>query len=337
MTKITRAMQVLLRISRIIAQLLLGLFTIWAAGALYYDLPAPLAVRTGTSILWIAGMAVLWWAIRPPKGARLAAIAASVVLLAWWLSLQPRQDRDWQPELSRTAHAEIAGDQVTVHNVRNFEYRTAADFTPRYETRTYDLRRLTGIDLFINYWGLEWMAHPILSFVFTRDDGTIDRLCFSIETRPERGEKYSAIGGLYRQYELIYIAADERDVIQLRTNYRKGEDLYLYKLNISPVDARERFLEYISQINALNARPRWYNAISSNCTTSIRAQHDAARRAPFDWRMLLNGKMDEMLYASGVIDTSVSFAELKQRAHINKRAEAAGNSPQFSERIRARE
>ena len=121
--------------------------------------------------------------------------------------------------------AEINGDEVTLHNVRNCDYRTETDYTPRWETRTVRLSQLTGIDLAINYWGSPWMAHPIASFQFA----DAPPLCFSIETRKEIGESYSAIGGLYRQFELIYIVADERDVIRVRTNFRHGEDVYLYR------------------------------------------------------------------------------------------------------------
>jgi len=228
------------------------------------------------------------------------------------------------------ANAEIDCDCVTIHNVRNFDYRTETDFTPRYETRTYDLSQLRGLDLFLNYWGSPLIAHPILSFDF----GDQGRICFSIETRPERHEAYSAIRGFYRQFELIYIAADERDVIRVRTNFRKGEDVYLYRLIVPLEQTRARFLEYVHRINQLHAKPEWYNAITSNCTTSIRTQHAAADRVPWDWRILANGKADELLYERGHLDHALPFAELKARSLINERAKAADASPDFSELVR---
>jgi hypothetical protein len=158
-------------------------------------------------------------------------------------------------------------------------------------------------------------------------------VCFSIETRPEKGEAYSAVGGLYRQFELICVAADERDVIRVRTNYRQGEDVYLYRLKAPFL--RQAFLEYLRTINELSETPRWYNAITGNCTTAIRQQRAASERAPWDWRMLVNGYGDEMLYERGALDRSLPFAELKRVSHINGRAKAANTDPDFSAKIRA--
>jgi hypothetical protein len=254
-----------------------------------------------------------------------------ILVLVWWRTIQPSNDRAWQPDVAQTPWAEIDGDRVTLHNVRNCEYRTETDYTPRWETRTVDLSHLTGIDLAINYWGSAWMAHPIASFQF---DNALP-VCFSIETRKEIGESYSAIGGLYRQFELVYVCADERDVIRVRTNYRHGEEIFLYRTMVPPQAARVRFLDYVASMNALHEHPRWYNAVATNCTTSIRTQHDAAKRAPWDWRLLVNGYADEMLYERGVFATGgLPFAELKQRARINDAAQAADAAADFSQRIR---
>src|SRR4029077_20650797 len=240
---------------------------------------------------------------------------ACVLVAAWWLTLNPSNDRAWQRDVAQTAWAEINGDEITIHNVRNCDYRTATDFTPHWETRTVRLSQITGMDLAINYWGSPWIAHPIVSFQFA--DGP--PLCFSIEIRKKVGQSYSTIGGLYRRFELIYIVADERDVIRLRTNYRK-EDIYLYRTTISPAKARERFLEYIHSLNALRNKPRWYNAIPTNCPTSIRTQHPPKERIPWDWRILLNGKGDELMYERHVIVTGgLPFAELKTRSLIDTR------------------
>jgi hypothetical protein len=140
--------------------------------------------------------------------------------------------------------------------------------------------------------------------------------------------------GLFRQFELLYVVGDERDLVRLRTNYRHGEDAYLYRLNASPEKVRTFFLNYVSRINELHRRPEWYSALTHNCTTSIRTQRAAADRAPWDWRMLLNGYGDEMLYERGAISTSLPLAELKQRSHINQRARAADKAADFSQQIR---
>ena len=310
--------------------LILLLATVWAMGALYFDLPVR-SLRAPFAIIYGGAMFALFILVRKSGwGMAIVGICFAGVL-AWWLTLQPRQDRDWKPEVAALGSAVIEGERVTIHNVRSFDYRTEHDFTPRHETRSYDLQKLRGVDLFVTYWGSPAIAHPILSFDFAEGG----RLCFSIETRSQRGQSYSAIGGLYRQFEQIYIASDERDVIRLRSNFREGEDDYLYRFKASPKTAHATFLEYVRTLNELHQRPRWYNAIKNNCTTAIRNQRTVAERAPWDWRMLANGYADEMLYERGTIDRlSLPFDELKRRSHINSRARAANDTPDFSERIR---
>lgn len=302
---------------------------LWAAGALRYDLPAPLVVRKIAAGLLLLGV-VLLWVFGKFRG-RAASVLLLGVVAGWWFTLKPSNDGDWQPDVAQLAWADVSGDEVTFHNVRNCVYRTESDYTPVWETRKVNMSKLTGIDIAICYWGSPSMAHPIVSFQFA------DALpvCFSIETRKNVGEQYSAIGGIYRQYELIYTVADERDVMRVRTNFRKGEDLYLYRLKMAPDKTRERFMDYVNALNYLRDNPRWYNAVTTNCTTSIRTQHAANERARWDWRMLVNGYMDEMMFERGVLLTEgKSFAELKKAAHINERAHAAGDSPEFSARIR---
>jgi hypothetical protein len=316
-------------IGRVLAWLIaLGSAT-WAFGALHYDFPiAKGAVTWAFALVLLAAVIFLRGAVR-----KLGAVfVACAVVLVWWLTLRPSNEGNWQPDVAQLAWAEVNGDEVTLHNVRHCDYRTETDLTPRWETRTVRLSQLTGIDLAINYWGSPYMAHPIASFQFA----DAPPVCFSIETRKQLGQTYSAIGGLYRQFALIYVVADERDVIRVRTNFRQDEDVYLYRTTATPAQARERFLEYLGSLNALRERPRWYNAITSNCTTSIRDQHPAATRAPWDWRILVNGKGDELMFERGSIATGgLPFAELKKRALINPTAQAAGDAPDFSQRIRA--
>ena len=298
-----------------------------AFGALYFDFPKASAFTAILFVLALLGTVIF---VRQRLLKLGIVFAACALVAAWWLTLKPSNDRAWQPDVAQTAWAEINGDEVTIHNVRNCDYRTATDFTPHWETRTVWLSQITGIDLAINYWGSLWIAHPIVSFQFA--DAL--PLCFSIETRKTIGQQYSTLEGFYRQYTLIYIVADERDCIRLRTNYRR-EDVYLYHTLASPAQARERFREYVATVNALHENPRWYNAVTSNCTTSIRAQRAVKLRAPWDWRILLNGKADEMLYQDHAIATGgLTFTELKQRSLINDRARAADQDPNFSSIIR---
>jgi hypothetical protein len=301
----------------------------WAFGAVWFDGPFRAGNKIAAALLAIAFVVVLLF-VRPfwRKLGIFAVVFAGV--LVWWLTITPPQDSDWQPDVAQKAWADIQGDEVTLHNVRNCDYRTETDYTPHWETHTVRISQITGIDLAVGYWGSPWIAHPIASFQFA----DAPPLCFSIETRKKLDQTYSTIGGLYRQFELIYIVADERDAIRVRTNYRK-EDIYLYRTTISSAHARERFLEYIHSLNALRDKPRWYNAITTNCTTSIRTQHPPGERMPWDWRILLNGKGDELMYERHLIVTGgLPFGELRARSLINARAKAAGASPDFSQLIR---
>lgn len=299
----------------------------WAFGALYFDFPE---ASTFIAILFVIALLAVVIFVRGKLPKLAIVFGAFAIVVLWWLTLKPSNNRPWQPDLAQTAWAEINGDEFTIHNVRNCDYRTKTDFTPRWETRTVRLSQITGMDLAINYWGSPWIAHPIVSFQFSHGLP----LCFSIETRKTVGQQYSTLEGFYRQYTLIYVVADERDCIRLRTNYRR-EDVYLYHTLASPAQAQERFREYISTVNALHETPRWYNAVTSDCTTSFRTQRAANLRKPWDWRILLNGKADEMLYQNHAIATGgLSFTELKQRSLINERARAADQNPDFSRVIR---
>ncbi len=312
----------------ILIWLILGVATLWATAALYIDvrvgwLQIPLAVIYG-----LGTVAVLIWVRRSWK---LVAVAAGfVIVLTWWLSLQPSNNRDWQPDVALLPYADIHGNQITIHNIRNCDYRTEKDFDVHHYDKTFDLDQLRAVDLSLITWGSPHIAHTIVSFGFT----TGDYVSFSIETRNEKGEGYSAIKGLFRQFELAYIIADERDVIRLRTNYRQGEELCLYRLQVPPAAGRTLFLEYLHRVNQLHEKAEWYNAVTDNCTTGIRVQRDAAARAPWDWRMLVNGHLDELLYEKGTIVTNLPFAELKKISHINAQTRAADKAVDFSQRIR---
>jgi hypothetical protein len=252
------------------------------------------------------------------------------LVVLWWLSLEPSNQRVWLPDVSRLAWSELDGDQLTFHNMRNFDYRSEHDYSERWETRNYDLSKLKGVDLFLSYWSSPWLAHTILSWEF--EDG--QHLAVSIETRKEEGEEYSAVRGFFRQFELYYVVSGERDLVRLRTDYRE-EDVYLYRLH-TPVDlARDILLDYAAEINRLRDRPRWYNAGTHNCTTAIRYHaQNVAPGTPWSWRMLLSGKLDEWAYMRENVDTSMPFAELRERSWISQRAKRAGNGLDYSARIR---
>jgi hypothetical protein len=270
------------------------------------------------------------------RGVRFALPVFAVALLAiglWWSGLRPSNERDWQPEVARLAYATIDGDLVTVHNIRNFDYRTETDFTPAYYVRTYDLNKLDSADLVAVYWMGPAIAHLLISFGFGDD-----HLAVSIEARKEKGEGYSSAKGFFRQYELYYVVADERDVIRVRTNYRKDppEDVYVYPLRGPRENIRRLFLEYVRKMNALREHPEFYNTLTTNCTTAILMNTRVNPGSlPFSWKVLLSGYTPAYVYEAGRMDQSLPFEELKRRSLVNAAAQAADQAPDFSRRIRA--
>ncbi len=269
---------------------------------------------------------------------RWRALATWLVLflgvLAWWGNLQPSNQRDWLPNVAKLPWASVDGDIVTVHNIRNFSYRTETDFTPAWYDKSYDLRQLEGIDIVASYWMGPDIAHVFVSFAFAGGE----HLAMSIETRTEKGEGYSTVKGFFRQYELYYVVADERDVIGLRTNFRRDppEDVYVYRVKSTPEGRRRFFLEYISQINGLKDKPQFYNSLTTNCTTNIWVNSRVnPARLPISWKILASGHVPEYMAENGRLDDGGRpFADVQQAAHINARAQAAGIVADFSQRIR---
>jgi len=272
--------------------------------------------------------------IPPTRRVVVCCLLVFLIPLACFFLMQPSNDRNWQPDVAEMPFAQIEGDKITVHNVRNCNYVTETDFFPHFETRTYDLSKLKSVDYMLTDWGLKYIAHTMVSFGFEEDQ----YLCFSIETRKEVGESYSALKGFFRQYELIYIAGDERDLVRLRTNFRKGEDVFLYRMRVASFkNARNFLLDYLNRTNQLHENPQWYNALTENCMTSafrLARKQAAPGKGKWHWSIILNGFADRHAYENGTIDTSLPFDALKRISRINDRALAADNSPDFSLMIR---
>jgi hypothetical protein len=307
-----------------------ALMTAWATLAIYYSNLAGGYLRLGLGGLF--ALATLAAFLFLPKRGRtmVCFFAVFAIIVVWWFLIPPSNSRNWQPDVAVLPWATIEGNRATIHNIRNADYRSETDYTVRYYDRTFDMAKMQSVDLFLVYWGSPFIAHTMLSFGFEGGD----YVCFSIEIRKEVGEEYSAIKGFFKQYELTYIAGDERDLVRLRTNYR-GEQVYLYRLRTSIDTARLVFLDYLREMNRFKDRPEWYNALTSNCTTNIRG-HTAPYNpnARFDWRIIVNGFIDTLVYERGTVDQSLPFSELKKRSLINKQAQAADKDPQFSRLIR---
>lgn len=302
----------------------------WGALALWFDGP-PARALAGTMAGGLALVSIALAAlVRPLLRGLVAALLPVVAVAVWWASIPPSKTRDWSPDVARTARAAFHGSSVTIQNVRNFKYRSESDYDQRWDRRTYNLDRIRGVDLFLSFWGPTQIAHTIASWEF--DDGQY--LAISIETRKEKGESYSALRGFFRQYELYYVVADERDLIGLRTNSR-GEQVYLYRTRVPASQARALLVDYLHEVNRLADHPRWYNALTQNCTTTIRGHaQNAGAGGRLDWRLLANGHVDQLLYERGQIDTDLPFAVLRARSNITERAKASDDSPDFSARIR---
>jgi hypothetical protein len=315
-----------------IVWVVLALLTLWAVAALFVDFRIP-ALRIPLTLLYVLGVITIFVKLRRSRWAVVAYVAGFCIVLAWWLTLKPSNDGNWQSNVDRPAWAEIVGDRVTIHNLRNCDYRTETDYADCWSERTIYLSQIRAADLFLTNWGIRFASHPILSFQF----GDNEHIAFSIEARYKAGQEYSTVLGCFRQYELIFVTADERDLIRLRTNYRKGEEVSMYRLQATPEVARAMFLTYVTYLNKLKDHPEWYNQVTRNCTTAIERQlaADINSSQPWNYQILLNGTLDELLYGRGRLVTGgLPFPGLKQREHINDAARVANRSPDFSALIR---
>lgn len=323
---------------KVMARILLGLGILglagWAALAAWFGPFASPWMAIGLAVVGLFAAGSL--AIGHRRGWAMTALfglAFSGFCLAW-STVEPSNERTWQPDVARLPWAEIDGDFVTLHEIRNFEYRTETDYTPRYYDKTFDLRELDEVDLISVYWMGPAIAHVMLGFGF----GGRDYVTISIETRKEVGESYDTIRGFFRQYELIYVVGDDRDLIRLRTNYRKNpvEDVYLFRVAGRPGAARRLFLDYLREINELRHQPKFYNTGTTNCTTNV-YRHTRVNPGgiDFSWKLLLSGHAAEYVYETGGLDTSMPFEVLRERSHVNRVAQEADRAADFSQRIRA--
>ncbi|MBS1219504.1 MAG: hypothetical protein H6R21_2637 [Proteobacteria bacterium] len=331
----------MIRIASVTGLVLLGLAVtasgIWGSLALLYagprtgSLDAGLATAFGLApLLTVVALCTRRWRWR----AVVAYLALFGVLLVWWSGIEPSNDRDWHVDMSRLPYVTREGDYIRVHNIRNFDYRSEFDYTPGWYDKSFDLRKLEGVDLVAVYWMGPAIAHIFVSFAFAGGD----HLAVSIEARKEKGEGYSTLKGFFRQYELFYVVADERDVVRLRTNYRRDppEDVYIYRLSGRSLENGRRVLdEYINKINNLNKSPEFYNTLTTNCTTNIWFHSKAnPDHLPFSWKILASGYVPEYLYESGMLDKRLPFPDLQRSVHVNARAKAADKAADFSRRIR---
>jgi Domain of unknown function (DUF4105) len=303
---------------------------VWATMVIYYSNLPWAVVRIGLAAAFAAFAIWALWFSRQRSMSVLAVVLFFGVVV-WWISIRPSHDRNWRPEVAVMPRATIDGDRVHLTGVRNFQYRSRNDFTVGYQERDVLLSHLVALDFYVSYFTEGPVGHTFVSFIFDN----APPLSISIETRPEVGEGFAPIASLFKQFELIYVVGDERDIVGVRTNHR-GEPVYLYRLNTSADDARRLLLVYLARINELAERPEFYHLLTNSCTINIvRYANAAGRSGGFQLRHLLNGLVDGYLYDSGRINATLPFEELRRRSLINEAARAADGAPDFSQRIRA--
>jgi hypothetical protein len=316
----------------VLSTLVVAFPAIWGGFALWYQIPGGRIFRCLCVVLWgafsFATLVVLWQG-RITLG-MIAFSVALVGLLLWWTRLQPTNDHEWADDVARISTGTRDGNRVTLHNVRNFDWRTETDYTQRWETRSYDLDHLRSVDMIMSYWGGPAIAHMLISFGF--GDGA--QVVFSVEVRRQKTQAFSEIGGFFNDFELSIIAADERDVVRLRTNVR-GEDVYLYRLQLPQRAMRLLFLGYVGEANRLVDSPRFYNTITVNCTTLVyQMMNRIVGRLPLDYRLLFSGYLPGYVYRVGGLNRRCSLEELRERGRIVERAKESDRSESFSADIR---
>jgi hypothetical protein len=315
------------------ALLCLGLAA-WAELAIWFQAPLAPMLRMIVALIFAAaflalafslltGRALMWTV--PP------AVLLGLTLALWWSTILPSDNRDWRPDVSRTAEIAIRGDDLIVRNVRTFDWTGAETAPPRWEDRLYALSDLRSLDLFVSTWGDERIAHLMPSFVF----GNGPPLVLSIEIRRERSEEYSPLAGFFKKYELALVAADESDIIKVRTNHR-DETVRRFVIDVKPENAARLIAQYAALSQDLQQRPRFYHTIWTNCSTTIYTMLRAIspQDFPLDYRVLVTGYIPQYLHSIGFIDPFRPFAETLKGADITARARAADTAGNFSAAIR---
>ncbi len=253
----------------------------------------------------------------------------------YYIQMKPPVTGNWQDILAVSSTAEFNGDLVTVHNVRNFRYGpTERDTHPAYYDKIYDLRQIKKVWFVTEPFNeMKYAAHTFLTFEFNNGDF----LAITIEARKEKGTRYNAFKGLFKTYPLIYIAADERDILMLRANLR-GDNVYAYPVKLTkPENARLILVDMLEKMNDLQVHPEWYNSLFANCTSSI-AKHvdkiDPGRISPLSWQLWLTASADKLAYKAGLLDTDLSLEEARKKHLVSDKSKVVGDVENYSKLIR---
>jgi hypothetical protein len=321
-----------LALGRAVVAATIILLALWCVGAIWYCGVGGPVLRGLAAAVFVLSFPVAWFLTRRRRLVTILFLCLIGGVILSWQVVRPSNTRDWSPDMAVLPYADFDGDLVHVHNIRNCSYVTPDDFTVAHYDKTFDLRELDSAHFMVEpFSGFEGSAHTLLTFGF-RDR---EFLAISVELRREKGEHFSPLAGLFRRYELMYVIGDDRDLIKLRTNYRRDK-VYLYPVEASPEALRALFTDMLQRANALRERPEFYNTLLSTCTTNIvrHINRIAPRSVPFSYKVLLPGYSDQLAYDLGLIPTDASLDETKERYRIDGVAQAAGDDPQFSLRIR---
>lgn len=263
---------------------------------------------------------------------RTIAAWTTVVILVLYFAVRPTNDANWAPDQAVLPYATILESGVTVHNVRNFAYTSTTEYTTSYYDETYDTSKLTSVDYIVEPFGdFSGSAHTFLSFGFS--DGK--RVAISVEIRKKVGQTFSPFKALFKQYELMYVIADENDVVKLRSNYR-NDDVYIYPPNIDQEHQEKLFISMVSRANKLYSRPEFYNLITNTCTTNIvrHVNEIAPGQIPWNYQVLMPGYSDKLAYKLGLIRTPLPYEHIRETFRINDKAKQFADDPDFSNKIR---
>lgn len=311
--------------------LLTAYATLWGTLALWYKLPGSHTVVAIVAGCFAAfGIATLIAFFKPVRWRWFTVfVVALIAVNIWWNTLVPPAEGDWVPEVAQQVTGNIEGDILTLHNVRAFNWRTLDDFDENWVTRTYDLSQMTSVDLFMSYWAGPEMAHFMFSFGFANGD----YLTWSIEVRREKGGSFSPVADFFKAHTIAVIAAEERDVVGLRSNI-KGERVQIFRGKAEPQDGR-LIRAYVEAANEIAEKPHWFNSVFTNCSRSVvlLARH-VGIKIPMDYRIFVNGYFPNYLYDQGHLNTDVSIEELYLLGNITERALAEGLTENYSAAIR---
>jgi len=319
---------------RLLLRVAIGLVCLLCMLALFFFPPVPRWLGAALAIGFAAGMLVLRLRAKAPTVAlRYFCIAALLVLLAW-LVIQPTHRRPWAKSQSVMPGADFDGDRVTVRSIRRTVYAANDGYEVMHYDRTYDLDELKSVWLGVQHFaGWEGVAHAFVSFGFANGD----YLAISIEARRREDERYSALAGLFKQFGVIYVVGDEREIIGHRALADEGP-LYLFPIHADRRQMRDMLVSMLRRANGLAEEPEFYNTLTNNCTTNILDSFNQIAPihiSPYSPRIVFPGYSGDMAYDQGLIQTDEPFSQFKARAHINEVAKSAVESEEFSRSIRA--